>query len=562
MATRTYSCGSNGVVKRLDNLAGAWVNVSTPSTNRLNDIKTDPTNTDKVFTVGMNSTILVSSNAGASWASPGGNFGILTINFWEVWPQDTNIIYAVGTDGTVVKSIDGGLNFNLAPTFATPTGLSSPGNAFSVHFISATIGVASFQQYVLKTIDGGTTWVVLNGGALLPDSSPIVGIHLSSDEQTIVAVGGGDIHRSINGGTSFTQVQNFPDREGLHLTWVSDTRLWATARGTERLRSIDAGATWTILSPYVIQGAPVFAAHFYAPTQGFFSLNNSLLDTNDAGLTGSPTDNYGPAASIMAVWTATDPPVCYVLTDCNGTETDIITSQDLSAYVGQTVTIQGSDTCWTVSSIQSGICKNAGVVIIDVLQDCSECNSPCFLLEDCTAQLPDIITSVDLSLYVGMIIKILGCGDTCWMVSQTTNCTLTTPVTITLPAFEDCTECLPETASPSPLAVKPRESEPGYITPGCPPEYTEKVNCNFADQIWKLVLSLRYGIEACCEEDLQKWTIKKSLLDLDAIKDPDICATIIADPCCPPCDVSATLTIFVTRSCMPVENVNAVLTLV
>ena len=86
-----------------------------------------------------------------------------------------------------------------------------------------------------------------------------------------------------------------------------------------------------------------------------------------------------------------------------------------------------------------------------------------------------------------------------------------------------CDACLP----PPPPVVQPlllntRPVSPGYTTPGCSPEYTEKVNTNFSDQVYAQMLSVRYGLTVCCQEDLQYWEIKKQLLDFKAINDNNL----------------------------------------
>ena len=44
-------------------------------------------------------------------------------------------------------------------------------------------------------------------------------------------------------------------------------------------------------------------------------------------------------------------------------------------------------------------------------------------------------------------------------------------------------------------------------------------------------MRLRYGLTNCCPEDDEKWLIKKELIDLDALRDPDyICRPVTS--CC------------------------------
>jgi hypothetical protein len=52
-------------------------------------------------------------------------------------------------------------------------------------------------------------------------------------------------------------------------------------------------------------------------------------------------------------------------------------------------------------------------------------------------------------------------------------------------------------------------------------EYDNTVNEKFAEAVYQKMASKRYGIEFCCDTDLKKWSIKKELLDLNALKSCD-----------------------------------------
>lgn len=86
----------------------------------------------------------------------------------------------------------------------------------------------------------------------------------------------------------------------------------------------------------------------------------------------------------------------------------------------------------------------------------------------------------------------------------------------------DCPPTIVKTGiCPPPVFPNKRVVTPGYNTPVCTPEKYDKITCNFADIMYKIVLEKRYGITNCCPEDDDKWIIKKELIDLQALKDPD-----------------------------------------
>jgi hypothetical protein len=103
--------------------------------------------------------------------------------------------------------------------------------------------------------------------------------------------------------------------------------------------------------------------------------------------------------------------------------------------------------------------------------------------------------------------------------------TLTT--TCTTITSNPCDLCLPQPIPEPPVVLNTRFVKPGYSTPSCSPEYTERVNCNYGDQLYNRMLSVRYGLTVCCDEAFDKWLIKKELLDLTSLKNTEF-------DCCPP----------------------------
>jgi len=99
-----------------------------------------------------------------------------------------------------------------------------------------------------------------------------------------------------------------------------------------------------------------------------------------------------------------------------------------------------------------------------------------------------------------------------------------------LDAGEDCfvtlTIILTEPPAPPPpeaCEVTPRLGEPGFSVRNCDPKTVIKIKSKFADSIYALFKRMRYGIETCCEFDLDKIDIKHQLLELGEMNDPDAC---------------------------------------
>jgi hypothetical protein len=309
------------------------------------------------------------------------------------------------------------------------------------------------------------------------------------------------------------------------------------------------------------------------------------------------------AIDVVVLQSYEDCPTClnapkYKLTNCDDETLIVYTSTDLSAYLGQVIIRLDCPGCWYIEEIED-IPSDVPITVDVAYIDCIECARDYYLLTDCTGYKDPIITYTDLSQYVGSVIKIKYCPETCWTVTTTL---LSTNAGIVIPdvEYEDCEECLltfpcicttvrndsttskeyeyydcelgietftlvsgetsdrfcmrvwgeyyPETdfivtfgncseTTPNiwncPPIVYPRRSvQPGYNTPACTIAKYEKISCRSADVYYKQVLYLRYGISDCCPEDNDKWLIKKELIDLDALRDPDYECTVV-NPCCP-----------------------------
>ncbi len=78
---------------------------------------------------------------------------------------DNNNVIAVGSDGGIAKSRDGGTNWTYGPfTFVNPaTGFLTKPSFLDVHYVTSTIAYAVGNAGCMaKTTDGGLTWTVVN----------------------------------------------------------------------------------------------------------------------------------------------------------------------------------------------------------------------------------------------------------------------------------------------------------------------------------------------------------------------------------------------------------------
>ncbi len=571
MSTITYHVGNAGYIRKLINNTTPWSNVSfsflsgsTPPV--YHDVMTDPTDGDKVFVVGQallgNSPsfygVLVSSNGGTNWSIPTGTYQATANQFnfrlYEVWVVDSLNSYACGEYGTVIKSTDGGVTYNtctqLPPASPVLGADSITLAAYSLHFINATTGVVGCRNNIFKTTDSGTTWTsIFSPGATQQLPQNIVGIHISADEQTIVACGTQYIVRSTDGGTTWNIVYawvSITEFAGKHLTWIDDNNLWATGARNVVIQSTDAGASWTQIQATTASGDNRLAGHFYNINDGYLGINTTEQVTSNSGNTVATSEVIPGAKTLEAVWTYYEAPPCYLLTNCCDIECTFVVSNDLAAYVGQTINLPilpsgdcpsccdtsqltGYKNCFTVELSQD--CTQ--VIQIDTtgltsFQDCDECLPTYYTLTNCADNTDIINTSTDFSQYVGQVVNLSNCGKACYQVTSDTSCTLYFPTDNTVTkVFATCEAC--SYTAPLPKELKKRSVKPGYDTPACSPEYYYRVTCGYATAVYDEMVKARYGVTICCDRDINYWDVKKELLDLQAILDPD--PVLVDIPC-------------------------------
>ncbi len=212
----------------------------------------------------------------------------------------------------------------------------------------------------------------------------------------------------------------------------------------------------------------------------------------------------------------------YKLTECTTGEL-IYTTNDLSTYLDSIIKFEGcDDKCWRVEETRKPEVLSTVVV--------SETYSIC---EECTTDLPCVCSKITNVSDTTGFISYLNCdnatlgvlvqpgetfGKVCikkWNIPAVTE---GDPPIWYPEYFGECQEgvCPPENL----VTSQNRKIKPGYNTPICSADKYDKITCEFADIYYKKALEGRYGISNCCPEELQNWTLKKNLIDMQALRDP------------------------------------------
>lgn len=496
---RTYTVGSHNTAARLDDHTGSWVTLTPQgdADTTWRDVMSDPLNPDKVIIVGssypqVNGSIQVSTDAGLTWSIPGGTWS--GDYYFELWYVDSSIIWAIGAAGKCAISTDGGVTFNDTVADVDAGSSWHTSAIFAIDNLTAVVlgsdvgMITDSKCYVWKTSDGGTTWSLLNGGNSLINTdllNPVGwsnGIWMSPDETKIVVGTGYTQQLSMDSGVTFTNQAVDMIRSGLHLTWYptydANPLYFRHTGGVvyQINQSIDSGIVYSNIRSVALQGAYyIIGAHFYTPFDGYFTDKQFLYHTIDGGVT--QTLSYtGPNGIVLqAVWTSVEVPPL----------------------------------------------------------------PPCYELIDCEGILPSIFTEVDLSGYIGQIIKIVDANgvrlDSCWTVSDTGfNC----PTNIILSVYacyDTCEDCLP--LPEDPIAPTPRIVDPGYDIGSCSLPIVLKAKCTFGEMMHHKMMQARFGIKYCCPPDELKTIMAFEKINMKLLTGTNP----TPDPCNPICSTYGTV---------------------
>ncbi|MBI3897470.1 MAG: hypothetical protein HY308_04135 [Gammaproteobacteria bacterium] len=166
------------------------------------------------WSVGNNGTILKTKDGGATWVPqyPKTSSKLNSISFYK---QDPKIAWTVGNAGTILKTIDGGATWVAQESGLTQVPIPQPivgiqsenriPNLTSVTVAdSQTAWAVGEIGTILRTTDGGNTWVIQHATSLPPDNAPVVANLKSvaaADAKTAWAVGDDStILKTVNGG--------------------------------------------------------------------------------------------------------------------------------------------------------------------------------------------------------------------------------------------------------------------------------------------------------------------------------------------------------------------------
>ncbi len=178
------------------NSTTAW----SPGVGRVTGIAVDATNNDHIIIGAETGGVWRTIDAGATWTPMGDYFSNLYVYSVAIDPQDSDIYYFGSTSGLIYKSLDAGATWT---EFADLN--NTVVNKILIHPTDSDIIFASYANSGLKvTLDGGTNW------SSPTTDSRCYDVEFKPGDPSVVYASGNGVHKSIDGGVTFTAIGGFP----------------------------------------------------------------------------------------------------------------------------------------------------------------------------------------------------------------------------------------------------------------------------------------------------------------------------------------------------------------
>lgn len=189
----------------------------------------------------------------------------VTATLVDVHSITDDFVVAIGADGTIIKTIDGGLNW-----VQKPSGTTSYLN--DVQFGSPNIGYILGTNTLLKTIDGGESWTSIE-----IEGTNNFDVLSCLNEDIFYISDNCVIKKTINGGISFETLPNVNIQGCMREMQFINESIGFFKDDFDLYKTNDGGLTWTIIYNNI------FSFFFVNENTGFINSGGELSKTTDGG---------------------------------------------------------------------------------------------------------------------------------------------------------------------------------------------------------------------------------------------------------------------------------------
>jgi len=218
------------------NQTTAW----SPGVGRITGIAVDATNSDHIIVGAETGGVWRTIDAGATWTPMGDYFSNLFVYSVAIDPQDSDTYYFGSNSGRIYKSVDAGATWvEFANLYNTDV------NKILIHPTDSDIIFATVQNTGLKvTTDGGVNW------SSPTNDSRSFDVEFKPGDPSVVYASGNGLHKSTDGGATFTTIGGFPTApKMMGVSADDDTVVYVVEANSGSFgalyKSIDSGDSFT-----------------------------------------------------------------------------------------------------------------------------------------------------------------------------------------------------------------------------------------------------------------------------------------------------------------------------
>ena len=190
-------------------------------------------NKDTGWACGQSGAVIKTTNGGSDWTiseTPVNNLLLKTHSY------NGQVVLVSGYDGIILRSSDGGENFELIPS-----GVGSGYDLWGVQMLNDTLGwVCGVYQTLLKTTDAGLSWQPVTTGI----NQHYWSLNFLNESYGMIACSDGIVLKTTDGGNSWIQTQAGDTRDLFTIDVIDSLHIAAAGYDGKNVYSSDGGVTW------------------------------------------------------------------------------------------------------------------------------------------------------------------------------------------------------------------------------------------------------------------------------------------------------------------------------
>lgn len=208
-----------------------------------------------------------------------------------IWMYNENIGWCVGEAGTLLKTIDGGVNWI---SIETPVNILFNKVSFYDLYLGYAVGNSGT---ILKTIDGGETWFSLE----TPVVDNLTNLFIINDQNICVIGDNGTILLSIDGTNFVLSVQTSSVTDNLSAVYFYDVAVgWVAGDNGTLLMTKDGGTLWQKYNMINVALGVTITSNI--TSMAFFNLNDGIAVSEDSKIFRTSDSGFSWSEMSDRIW--------------------------------------------------------------------------------------------------------------------------------------------------------------------------------------------------------------------------------------------------------------------